>query len=125
MVYLIYGKEFHKYQCKGVFRLTNLTVIQERIQKNKAIVERYTSVLYIFIFTGLGIILGSSITSYLYSTPILITVIATFVVFAAVALIALAISGREEEVAIDNMIMISRRRRTKQNTVEVLAEASN
>jgi hypothetical protein len=55
----------------------------------------------------------------------LITVIATFVVFAAVALIALAISGREEEVAIDNMIMISRRRRTKQNTLEVLAEASN
>ena len=105
--------------------MTNLTVIQERIQKNKAIVERYTSVLYIFIFTGLGIILGSSITSYLYSTPILITVIATFVVFAAVALIALAISGREEEVAIDNMIMISRRRRTKQNTLEVLAEASN
>jgi FtsH-binding integral membrane protein len=101
--------------------LTNLTVIQERIQKNKALVERYTSVLYIFIFTGLGIILGSSLTSYLYSTPILITVIATFVVFAAVTLIALAISGREEEVAIDNMIMSSRRRRSNRNVSEALS----
>jgi FtsH-binding integral membrane protein len=98
-----------------------LTVIQERIQKNKALVERYTSVLYIFIFTGLGIILGSSLTSYLYSTPILITVIATFVVFAAVTLIALAISGREEEVAIDNMIMSSRRRRSNRNVSEALS----
>lgn len=105
--------------------MTNLTVIQERIQKNKALVERYTSVLYIFIFTGLGIILGSSLTSYLYSTPILITVIATFVVFAAVALIALAISGREEEVAIDNMIMSSRRRGPRRNVTEGLIEASN
>ena len=101
--------------------MTNLTVIQERIQKNKALVERYTSVLYIFIFTGLGIILGSSLTSYLYSTPILITVIATFVVFAAVTLIALAISGREEEVAIDNMIMSSRRRRSNRNVSEALS----
>lgn len=105
--------------------MTNLTIIQERIQKNKAIVERYTSVLYIFIFTGLGIILGSSLTSYLYSTPILITVIATFVVFLAVALIALAISGREEEVAIDNIIMSSRRRRPRQAVTEALVQASN
>lgn len=91
---------------------------ENRIRHNRMIAQRYTTILYTIVLGGLGIILGSGISTLVAGASAVVTVIASVIVFGAAGFTILAISYREEEIAYDNIILSQRRRRSSRTVAE-------
>jgi hypothetical protein len=91
---------------------------ENRIRHNRMIAQRYTTILYVIVLGGLGIILGSGISTLIAGASALVTVIASAIVFGAAGFTILAINYREEEIAYDNIILSQRRRRSSRTVAE-------
>jgi hypothetical protein len=96
----------------------SVSAAENRIRHNKMIAQRYTTILYTIVLGGLGVILGSSLSTLIIGGSAIVTVITSVIVFSAAGFTILAINYREEEIIYDKIILSQRRRRTSASTDE-------
>ena len=94
-------------------KLTSLQILKQaeaRTEKTSQTIARYRIVFNSIILFGLGAMLSSLFTAFLYATPLSFPLVLCTAIFTIALAIILIISYKEEELVRDKIIIAGRRR---------------